>query len=130
VDGTGAADPESDGIGMGCSTTEDKRDFAVDGRSMQLFASKLEDDGWMDKMDEDLEAMNRGKCGRPFSFPDSLVEWGMMQHANNKENYRLTVGRINHRLRKKGYREMSLTQFYDRARSLANRIVIPASRAS
>lgn len=54
-----------------------------------------------------------------------MIEWGMMYRAAEKKNYRRAAGAVNHRLRRSGYPEISLTQFYDRAQSLAERKIDP-----
>jgi transposase len=86
---------------------------------MQVFEWELLDVCWAETVEKDLEVMNSGKFGRPFLFPDSVIEWGMRYRTASKKNYRMTVGAVNHFLIKGGYAKMSLTQFYDRAQSLA-----------
>jgi len=96
-----------------------KRDYSIDNDAMQAFENELLDEKWMKNVECDLGTMNKGKFGRPFSFPDSVIEWGMTYRAAEKKNYRRAAGAVNYHLRKNGYPEISVTQFYDRAQSLA-----------
>jgi hypothetical protein len=106
---------------MTCSAIGDKRDYSIDNDAMQAFESELLDEKWMETVENELHSMNDGKFGRPFRFSDSVIEWGMMYRAAEKKNYRRAAGALNCRLRKSGYPEISLTQFYDRAQSFAER---------
>jgi hypothetical protein len=118
MSGAGTADPDR-GIDVKYSANKDKRDYSVDDAAMQMFECGIMDDGWTETVERDLEEMNRGKFGRPFVCSDSAIEWGMMYRAAAGTNYRRTVGAVNRLLRKNGHPEISLTQFYDRAQSLA-----------
>jgi hypothetical protein len=105
------------------STNGDKRDYSVDNDAMQAFECELFYGKWTETAETDIKAMNEGKFGRPFVFPDSMIEWGMMYRAASKKNYRRVVGAVNFLLEKEGYAGISLTQFYDRAQSLAEKSV-------
>jgi len=104
---------------VGCNTDGNKRDFSVDDDAMQMFESEILEDEWTENVTGDLEKMNRDKFGRPFSHTDRAIEWGMMYRTSSGKSYRRTVGAVNRLLRKSGHPEISLTQFYDRAQSLA-----------
>jgi len=106
---------------MICSVNENKRDYSVDNHAMQAFEYEILDKEWTENVEADLETMNRGKFGRPFSFPDSVIEWGMTYRAAEKKNYRRAAGAVNYHLQKNGYPRISVTQFYDRAQSLAGK---------
>ena len=104
---------------MSCIVNEDKRDFSVDNDAMQAFEQRILDERWVGTVENELSAMNDGKFGRPFVFPDCVIEWGMLYRAAEKKNYRRAAGAVNYFLRKNGHPEISVTQFYDRAQSLA-----------
>ncbi len=93
-----------------------KRDCGLDTRSMEEYARSLLETEWSETVNEDLERMNGGKLGWPFVFTGKMIEWGnRLKHALGI-SYRLARGFLNHFLREKGLRGISLTQFYDRCR--------------
>ena len=106
---------------MTCIVSENKRDFSVDNDAMQAFEHRILDERWIETVENELLLMNEGKFGRPFLFPDSVIEWGMLYRAAEKKNYRRSAGAVNYYLRKHGHPKISLTQFYDRAQTLAER---------
>jgi transposase len=86
---------------------------------MEEYARSLLERGWTETVEEDLERMNGGKLGRPFVFTGKMIEWGnRLKHALGI-SYRLARGFLNHFLREKGLRGISLTQFYDRCRDVS-----------
>ena len=93
-----------------------KRDCGLDTRSMEEYARSLLETEWSETVNEDLEKMNGGKLGRPFVFTRKMIEWDKrLKHALGI-SYRLARGFLNHFLEEKGFKGISLTQFYDRCR--------------
>ena len=103
------------------NTDKVKRDYRADNDSAQIFEDLLPDDSWTEMAEKDVADMNKDKFGRPFEFSDRAVEWGMAYRAATGGSYRRALGAVNHFLRKHGHPEMSLTQFYDRAQTIAER---------
>ena len=97
----------------------DKRYCGVDAEAMAKFAIALFDRSWMDRMADDLDAMNDCKVGHPFVFPDSVIIWGMTLRAALGMSYRLARGVVNVFLRDAGIEGISLSQFYDRCVELS-----------
>ena len=81
---------------------------------MAEFAKALFDHSWMDRMEDDLAAMNECKVGHPFVFPDSVIIWGMTLRAALDMSYRMARGVVNAFLEEAVMGGISLSQFYVR----------------
>lgn len=108
-----------DGIGMDGDVSADKRDCDVDTDAMAEFAKVLFDRSWMERMEDDLAAMNECKVGHPFVFPDSVIIWGLTLRAALDMSYRMARGVVNVFLEEAGISGISLSQFYARCMELA-----------
>lgn len=52
----------------------DKRDWPAYNEELVARGEFLLDVDWVDSWDDELETMNQGKRGRPYEFPESLIE--------------------------------------------------------
>ena len=54
---------------------EDKRDWKIENEKYVVRGEFLFDLDYVKSWDKELEAMNEGKRGAPFQFPESFIEW-------------------------------------------------------
>jgi hypothetical protein len=73
---------------------------------------------WTDGMDLELSRMNAGKVGRPFGYPDSMVEYARRRHARDGIDYRSLEGELREILKFVGKKAISYSQMFKRCKKL------------
>jgi len=73
---------------------------------------------WIRHIDEELEEMNRGKVGRPYRYPDSMVEYARRRHAKDGTDYRTLEGELREIMGLVGRHAISYSQMFKRCRKL------------
>ena len=74
--------------------------------------------GWVRLMEEELRGMNRGKRGRPYEYPDSMVEYARKRHAKDGTDYRTLEGELREIMGMTGKHAISYSQMFKRCRKL------------
>jgi len=74
--------------------------------------------GWVRLIEEELAAMNRGKVGRPYEYPRSMVEYARRRHAKGGIDYRTLEGELREIMELAGRRAISYSQMFKRCKKL------------
>jgi hypothetical protein len=74
--------------------------------------------GWISLIDSELAEMNKGKRGRPYEYPDSMVEYARKRHARDGTDYRTLEGELREIMTLAGRSAISYSQMFKRCKRL------------